>query len=75
MQIIYQNFMVRHQQRELLCDVAQFRNQVIIMASKRVYDAMEADDWGKVHELITTASWTPADLENKHGVHNISCGI
>ena len=39
------------------------------MASKVVFDAMEAKDWIKVRELIaTTTSWTPQDLEKKHGV-------
>ena len=38
------------------------------MASKEVYSAMEAGDWNKVKELIRTFSWTPQDLEEKHGV-------
>ena len=33
-----------------------------------VFDAMEAKDWIKVRELIATTSWTPQDLEKKHGV-------
>ena len=38
------------------------------MESKMVFDAMEAKDWIKVRELIATTSWTPQDLEEKHGV-------
>ena len=29
---------------------------------------MEARDWTKVKELIATTSWTPQDLDQKHGV-------
>ena len=38
------------------------------MASKKVFDAMEAKDWNKVKELIAATSWTPQALEEKHGV-------
>ena len=38
------------------------------MVSKMVFYAMEARDWTKVREVIATTSWTPQDLEEKHGV-------
>ena len=38
------------------------------MASKKVFYAMEAEDWNKVKELIAATSWTPQALEEKHGV-------
>ena len=38
------------------------------MSSKKVLKAMEARDWTKVKELIATTSWTPQDLDQKHGV-------
>ena len=38
------------------------------MASTKVFDAMEANDWNKVKELIVATSWTPQELEKKHGV-------
>ena len=38
------------------------------MASKRIFDAMEAKDWNKVKDLIAATSWTPQALEKKHGV-------
>ena len=38
------------------------------MASKNVFDAMEAKDWNKVKELISATSWTSQALEEKHGV-------
>ena len=42
----------------------------IIMASKKVFDAMEAKDWKIVKELIAATSWTPQALEEKHGVRS-----
>ena len=38
------------------------------MTSRKVFDAIEAKDWNKVKELISTTSWTPQALEEKHGV-------
>ena len=38
------------------------------MASTKVFDAMEANDWNKVNELIAATSWTSQALEEKHGV-------
>ena len=42
------------------------------MASKKVFDLMEAEDWNKVTELLTNtnSAWTSQDLEEKHGVRN-----
>ena len=40
----------------------------IIMASKKVFDAMEAKDWNKVKDLIAATSWTPQALQEKHTV-------
>jgi hypothetical protein len=48
------------------------------MASKKVFDLMEAEDWNEVRELLTNTAWTLKDLEEKHGVRCIlessSCG-
>lgn len=41
------------------------------MSSKKVFDAIEVEDWVKVQEIIATTSWTPADLEEKHGVFQL----
>ena len=38
------------------------------MASKKVFDAMVAEHWKKVKELIAATTWTPQELEEKHGV-------
>ena len=40
------------------------------MASKKVFDLMEAEDWNEVAELLTNIAWTSQDLEEKHGVRN-----
>ena len=45
-----------------------FRNQPIRMASKRVYDATDARRYDEVNEMIASYSWTPDELEKKHGV-------
>jgi hypothetical protein len=37
------------------------------MSPKKVFDAMEGGDWKKVNELIAATTWTPQDLERKHG--------
>jgi hypothetical protein len=37
------------------------------MASKKVFDLMEAEDWNEVTELLTNATWTSQDLEEKQG--------
>ena len=42
------------------------------MASKKVFDFMEAGNWNEVMELLTNAAWASQDLEEKHGV---SCSI
>ena len=47
--------------------ISTCRSEVIIMASSLVFDAMEERDWNLVKELIATTSWTPQDLEEKHG--------
>jgi hypothetical protein len=48
------------------------------MASKKVFDLMEAEGWNEVVELIANTAWTSQDLEEKHGVRSIiessSCG-
>jgi len=41
------------------------------MASKKVFDLMEAEDWNKVTELLANTAWTSQDLEEKHGVRSI----
>ena len=41
------------------------------MASKKVYDLMEAEDWIEVTELLANTAWTSQDLEEKHGVRSI----
>ena len=38
------------------------------MASKKVFDLMEAEDWTKVTDLLANTAWTSQDLEEKHGV-------
>ena len=40
------------------------------MASKKVFDLMEAEDWREVVESLTNTAWTSQDLEKKHGVRN-----
>lgn len=40
------------------------------MASKKVFDLMEAEDWNEVRELLTNNSWSQ-DLEEKHRVRSI----
>ena len=40
------------------------------MASKKVFDLMEAEDWNEVTELLTKTAWTSQDLEETHGVRN-----
>ena len=40
------------------------------MASKKVFDLMEAEDWDEVVELLANTAWTSQDLEEKHGVRN-----
>jgi len=44
------------------------------MASKKVFDLMEAEDWNEVTELLANTAWTSKDLEEKHGVRCSSCG-
>ena len=36
-----------------------------------VFEAVEAEDWNNVNELIVTTTWTSQDLEEKHGVITI----
>ena len=43
----------------------------LLMASKKVFDAMEAGDWGRAKEVIASTSWTPVDLQQQHGVQNL----
>ena len=43
----------------------------IKMASKKVFDLMEAENWNEVMELLTNTAWTSQDLEEKHGVRSI----
>ena len=38
------------------------------MASKKVFELMEAENWNKVMELLTNTSWTSQDLDEKHWV-------
>ena len=52
-----------------------FRDRVVAnliinkqMASKKVFDLMEAEDWTKVPEVLANTVWTSQDLEEKHGV-------
>jgi hypothetical protein len=33
-----------------------------------IFDLMEAEDWNEVRILTASTSWTPKDLEKKHGV-------
>jgi hypothetical protein len=40
------------------------------MASKKVFELMEAKDWNRVMELLTNTTWTSQDLEEKHGVRS-----
>ena len=40
------------------------------MASKNVFDLMEAEDWNELTELLTNTAWTSQDLEEKHGVRS-----
>ena len=40
------------------------------MASKKVFDLMEAEDWNEVTELLAHTPWTSQDLEEKHGVRS-----
>ena len=42
-----------------------------IMAAKKVFDLMEAEDWNEVTELLANTAWTSQDLEEKHGVRSI----
>ena len=42
------------------------------MASKEIFELMEAEDWNKVMELLTNTTWTSQDLEEKHGVRSSS---
>ena len=42
------------------------------MASKKVFDLMESEDWNEVTELLTNTTWTSQDLEEKHGVRSSS---
>jgi hypothetical protein len=39
------------------------------MASKTIFDLMEAEDWNKVIELLANTPWTSQDLKDRHGVH------
>ena len=41
------------------------------MASKKVFDLMEAEGWNEVVELLANTAWTSQDLEEKHGVRSI----
>ena len=43
------------------------------MASKKVFDLMEAEDWNESTELLINTAWTSQDLEEKHGVPSIMC--
>ena len=38
------------------------------MASKTVFDFMEAEGWTEVTELLANTIWTSQDLKEKHGV-------
>ena len=46
------------------------KENIYMMASKKVFDLMEAEDWTGVTELLTNTVWTSKDLEEKHGVRN-----
>ena len=42
------------------------------MASKKVFNLMEAEDWNVLTEsLVVNTAWTSQDLEEKHGVRSI----
>ena len=43
------------------------------MASKKVFDLLEAEDWNELTELLINTAWTSQDLEEKHGVRSIIC--
>ena len=50
-----------------------FENVPIVnikMASKKVFDLMEAEYWNEVMELLTNTTWTTQNLEEKHGVRS-----
>ena len=40
----------------------------IMSSSEEVFETMEAGDWDKSKDMISSITWTPADLEKKHGV-------
>ena len=51
-----------------------FENVPIVndkMASKKVFDLIEAEDRKEVTELLTNTAWTSQDLEEKHGVRSV----
>lgn len=41
------------------------------MASKKVFDLMEAEDWNELTEALRNIAWTSQDLEEKHGARNM----
>ena len=41
------------------------------MSSKQVFEEMRSSEWQKVRAILSTNTFTPADLEEKHGVHSI----
>jgi hypothetical protein len=45
---------------------------MIKMASKKVFDLVEAEAWNEVTELLTNTAWTwtSQDLEEKHSVRS-----
>ena len=38
------------------------------MSAENIFGAMEAGDWEMAKEILAATSWTPVDLEKKHGV-------
>ena len=52
------------------CFFVKLQLQATMSSSQKVFNAMEAGDWQKVNEIIGTISWTPVDLEEKHGVQS-----
>ena len=41
------------------------------MASKKVFDLIEAEVWNEVTKVLTSTAWTAQDLNEKHGVRSI----
>ena len=63
-------YIVRITFRDLNFETKRKFINITNMASKKVFDLMEAEDWNEVAELLTNISWTSQDLEEKHGVRN-----